>query len=68
MTDRSLTSFEQVLLGLILDEPSSGYALKAFLTTTPHDLCQQVHDRMPVILRSEAEAAWLDPAVDGSDK
>lgn len=35
VTDRSLTDFEQVLLGLIVDEPSSGYALKAFLTATP---------------------------------
>ena len=40
MTDRSLTDFEQVLLGLIVDEPSSGYALKAFLTTTPASVYQ----------------------------
>jgi len=40
MTDRSLTGFEQVLLGLIVDEPSSGYALKAFLTTTPASVYQ----------------------------
>ena len=33
----------------------------AILTTTPNDLTRQVHDRMPVILRPEAEAAWLDP-------
>lgn len=40
MTDRSLTGFEQVLLGLIVDEPSSGYALKVFLTTTPASVYQ----------------------------
>lgn len=40
VTDRSLTDFEQVLLGLIVDEPSSGYALKAFLTTTPASVYQ----------------------------
>jgi DNA-binding PadR family transcriptional regulator len=40
MTDRSLTGFEQVLLGLIVDEPSSGYALKAFLTATPASVYQ----------------------------
>ena len=40
MTDRSLTDFEQVLLGLIVDEPSSGYALKTFLTTTPASVYQ----------------------------
>jgi DNA-binding PadR family transcriptional regulator len=40
VTDRSLTDFEQVLLGLIVDEPSSGYALKVFLTTTPASVYQ----------------------------
>lgn len=40
VTDRSLTDFEQVLLGLIVDEPSSGYALKTFLTTTPASVYQ----------------------------
>jgi putative SOS response-associated peptidase YedK len=36
----------------------------AILTTTPNDLTRAVHDRMPVILKPEDEAAWLDPAVD----
>jgi putative SOS response-associated peptidase YedK len=40
----------------------------AILTTTPNDLTRPVHDRMPVILRPEAEAAWLDPAVDDPDQ
>lgn len=40
----------------------------AILTTTPNDLTRTVHDRMPVILRPEAEAAWLDPAVDNPDE
>jgi DNA-binding PadR family transcriptional regulator len=40
MTERSLTDFEQVLLGLIVDEPSSGYALKTFLSTTPASVYQ----------------------------
>jgi DNA-binding PadR family transcriptional regulator len=35
VTDRSLTAFEQVLLGLIIGETTSGYALKALLTTSP---------------------------------
>lgn len=30
------------------------------LTTRPNPLVGQVHDRMPVILRPEWEAAWLD--------
>jgi len=37
----------------------------AILTTRPNDLVARVHDRMPVILRPEDEAAWLDlPAAD----
>jgi putative SOS response-associated peptidase YedK len=36
------------------------------LSTTPNDLCQQVHVRMPVLLNPEDEAVWLDPAVDDS--
>ena len=40
----------------------------AILTTEPNDLCRAVHDRMPVILKPEAEAAWLDPSVDNPDK
>lgn len=34
----------------------------AILTTRPNALVAPVHDRMPVILRPEDEAAWLDPA------
>jgi putative SOS response-associated peptidase YedK len=40
----------------------------AILTTTPNDLTRQVHDRMPVILKPEAEAAWLYPKEDNPDK
>ena len=39
----------------------------AILTTTPNDLARQVHDRMPVILRPEAETAWRDPQVHDPD-
>jgi putative SOS response-associated peptidase YedK len=35
----------------------------AIITTTPNELLAPVHDRMPVILRPEARAAWLDPAL-----
>jgi len=38
------------------------------LTTAPNDLTRSVHDPMPVILQPEAEAVWLDPAVDNPDK
>jgi putative SOS response-associated peptidase YedK len=31
------------------------------ITTAPNELVAKVHDRMPVILRREHEATWLDP-------
>lgn len=33
----------------------------AILTTAANDLVRPLHDRMPVILDQEAEAAWVDP-------
>lgn len=32
------------------------------LTTTPNEAMAPIHDRMPVILAPEDQAAWLDPA------
>jgi putative SOS response-associated peptidase YedK len=37
------------------------------VTTTPNDTLESIHDRMPVILPADAEAAWLDPASDPND-
>ena len=31
----------------------------AIITTTPNELCAQLHDRMPVVLKPEAWPAWL---------
>ncbi|MFX1559309.1 MAG: SOS response-associated peptidase [Promethearchaeota archaeon] len=33
----------------------------SIITTTPNELMSTIHHRMPVILNSENEAAWLDP-------
>lgn len=33
------------------------------ITTTPNAVASRIHDRMPVILRPDDEAFWLDPAV-----
>ena len=45
---------------------SGDSALHTFtiLTTTPNDLMAPIHKRMPVILRPEQEAAWLDMDAD----
>ncbi len=36
------------------------------VTTSPNSLVEPVHNRMPVILRPEDEARWLDPAITDS--
>jgi putative SOS response-associated peptidase YedK len=33
------------------------------ITTRPNELVAPVHDRMPVILRADAESIWLDPTI-----
>lgn len=33
------------------------------ITVDSNDLLLPIHDRMPVILTKEAEAIWLDPAI-----
>ncbi|MCM3711316.1 SOS response-associated peptidase [Sporosarcina luteola] len=37
------------------------------ITTAPNELMKPIHDRMPVILKREDEAAWLDPLNDDVD-
>ncbi len=37
------------------------------LTTAANDVVSPVHSRMPLILRPEVEAAWLDPALGAED-
>ncbi len=48
-----------------------GRELKTFtiITTTPNKLVSEVHDRMPVILKSkEDEYKWLNPKVTENDR
>lgn len=46
-------------------DTQSGDALttSAIITTEPNDLMRPIHDRMPVILKEEDWAMWLDPTV-----
>lgn len=39
----------------------------AIITTAPNDLMQPIHNRMPVILNRDAEAAWLNPDTSPED-
>jgi putative SOS response-associated peptidase YedK len=38
------------------------------ITTQPNELVQDIHDRMPVILKPEDEKIWLDPAITDTSK
>jgi putative SOS response-associated peptidase YedK len=38
------------------------------ITTSPNELVQDIHDRMPVILKPEDERYWLDPAITDTTK
>ncbi len=38
------------------------------ITTSPNQLVQDIHDRMPVILRPEDEKYWLDPSITDTTK
>ena len=45
-------------------ESPDGSSIKTctIITTTPNELMENIHDRMPVILHSRDYAKWLDPA------
>ena len=51
--------------GKVWDTPE-GDKLRTFtiITTTPNDLVEPIHNRMPVILRPEHEPLWLDNDAD----
>ncbi|SDM37756.1 SOS response-associated peptidase [Bacillus sp. OK048] len=38
------------------------------ITTNPNELVQDIHDRMPVILKPEDEKYWLDPSIKDTSK
>ncbi|MFP7296569.1 SOS response-associated peptidase [Neobacillus niacini] len=38
------------------------------ITTNPNELVQDIHDRMPVILKHEDEKYWLDPSIQETNR
>jgi len=46
-------------------QPAKGDPLETctILTTTPNEVAQGIHDRMPIILPASAYGLWLDPMV-----
>ncbi len=41
------------------DSPLERVRSFAIITTTPNELCAQLHNRMPVVLKPEAWPVWL---------
>jgi putative SOS response-associated peptidase YedK len=54
--------------GLWAPGKHGGTATATIVTCGPNDLLASIHNRMPVILRREDEALWLDPAVTNPDQ
>ena len=51
------------LWSLVHDQDGQEQTTFAIITTDANELVAQIHDRMPVMLREQDEAAWLDPTV-----
>ena len=51
-------------------DKSSGKLVRscAIITTSPNELMEPIHDRMPVILSLNAEEPWLAPSIDHPDR
>ncbi|WMT43522.1 SOS response-associated peptidase [Paenibacillus sp. D2_2] len=59
MKDDRIFSFAG-LYEMWIDSDGNKLATGTIITTEPNRLMADIHNRMPVILRSEDEAAWLD--------
>ena len=46
------------------DDPAAWLSTFAVVTTAAEPALSHIHDRMPVVLESDAWAAWLDPGLD----
>ncbi len=68
MAGRQLTAFEQILLGLICVEPSSGYDLKRIFAATPMDVYQPSSGALyPALRRLELRGLVQAQAPPGPD-
>ncbi len=60
--DGDLFAFAGIWSALPTRDGSGELHSCAIVTCEPNELIRPVHDRMPVILREDGEAPWLDPA------
>jgi putative SOS response-associated peptidase YedK len=59
--DRDLFAFAGIWAELPTEGSEDVLHSCAIVTCSPNELMRPVHDRMPVVLTPEAEAAWIDP-------
>lgn len=64
-----MASGEPFAIAGIWDEwhdPDSSETIRSFaiITTEPNELMEEIHNRMPAVLRREDEELWLDPGAD----
>ena len=48
-------------------ESGEGVETYTIITTAANEAIAKLHDRMPVVLRQQDEARWLDPNVTGTE-
>jgi putative SOS response-associated peptidase YedK len=65
--DRELFAFAGVWASLRATDGSGQVHSCAIVTCEPNELIRPIHDRMPVILDPEVEAAWLDPELSADE-
>lgn len=49
------------------DDKGNKIPHSVIITTTPNEVVENVHDRMPVILTSTSEKEWLNPDIEAGD-
>ena len=62
--DGDLFAFAGIWAALPARDGSGELHSCSIVTCDPNDLIRPIHDRMPVVLTPEAEAAWLEPQAD----
>ncbi len=65
--DGELFAFAGIWASLPARDGSGDVHSCAIVTCEPNRLIRPIHDRMPVVLAADAEAAWLDPGADEDD-
>lgn len=67
LADGELFAFAGIWAGLASRDGAGDLHSCAIVTCEPNELIRPLHDRMPVVLARDAEAAWLDSGADAEE-